>query len=380
MLSFANRLKDIIPSASMAMSQKVGESVAKGDIIDLTFGQPDFDTPEHIKQAAWKSIQAGHNGYTLSRGIQELREALAEYYRNQYGVLFDWQKEVLVVPGAKQGLMYAIQALINPGDEVILFEPCWLSYRDMILFNGGVPKFIAAGGNLKPAVDQLEENIIPKTKAILLNNPINPSGYVFPGEELERIVQIAIKNDLYVIADEIYDRIVFTEFTSLTQFAQLRDRLILANGFSKAYAMTGWRVAYLLGCEQIISKISLIHQHTATCAAAPSQYAALAALRGNQDSIDAMCRTYQKRRDLMLDGLRDTSFNLIAPQGTFYAMLDVAHLDISVEQKAEKLFDEYGIATVNGVSYGKSAGNYVRLSLTQDEKQLNEVIKRLKQH
>ncbi len=379
MFPLAQRLKQIIPSASMAMAQKILDKAGYGkEVIDLTWGQPDFDTPQHIKEAAFEAIKSGRNGYTASTGILELRTAIADFHNSCYQALYNPQTEVLVTPGAKQGLMYLMQALINPGDEVILFEPCWLSYRDMILLNGGFPRFIPAGEKLAPDLSRLKETVSSKTKAILINNPVNPSGYVFKKSELAQIAQIAERNDLYIISDEIYDRIVFTEFISLSEFNNLRDRLIIANGFSKTYAMTGWRIGYLLGCERIISKVSLIHQHTATCAAAPSQYAALAALQGRQDMVDNMVETYKERRDFMVKGLNSTSFSIVPPDGTFYAMLDVSQIGEHAGGNAEELLKKYGIASIDGVSYGQSAEDYVRLSLTKNKEQLAEAIERLK--
>ena len=378
MLPLAKRLNKIIPSASMAMAQKISEGSFEREIIDLTFGQPDFDTPEHIKQAAWDAIKSGRNGYTTSAGIPELRSAIADFHNIRYSVSYDPLTEVLVTPGAKQGLMYLMQALLDPGDEVILFEPCWLSYRDMVLLNEGIPVFIPAKENLAPDISRLEETITSKTKAVLINNPINPSGYVFKKDELELIAQLAKQHDLYIIADEVYDRIVFTEFMSMSEFNNIHDRLIIANSFSKTYAMTGWRVGYLLACEKILSKVSLIHQHTATCASSTSQHAAVAALQGSQDSVEEMVRTYKERRDLMVEGLSEGPFIILPPDGTFYAMLDVSSLGAGTENATEKLLGKFGIAAVNGSSYGKSAENYVRLSLTEDKKLLSEAIDRLK--
>jgi aspartate/methionine/tyrosine aminotransferase len=379
MRPLAERLDQIIPSASMAMAQKaLGKDNLGRRVIDLTWGQPDFDTPEHIKEAAWEAVRSGKNGYTSSAGIPELRTAIADFHRSCYGVSYNPGTEILVTPGAKQGLMYLMQALVNPGDEVILFEPCWLSYRDMILLNGGIPRFIPAGKGLSPDLSMLEKTVNKRTKAVLLNNPVNPTGYVFKRSELELIADVAGRYDLYVISDEIYDRIVFSAFISLSELKRIRGRLIIANGFSKTYAMTGWRIGYLLGPESVISRVSLIHQHTATCAAAPSQYAALAALRGNQDSVNNMVRTYKKRRDFMIEELKSTSFHIIPPDGTFYAMLDVSVLGVSPGENAEVLFKKCGIAVVDGISYGESASSYVRLSLTKDKAELSEAVERLK--
>lgn len=378
MRSFARRLDKIVPSASMAMAQKMRAHTGGCLIIDLTWGQPDFDTPDHIKNAAWEAVRDGKNGYTPSVGIPELREAIASFHNARYGTSYDFQQEVLVTPGAKQGLMYLIQTLIDPGDEVVLFEPCWLSYRDMILLNRGLPRFIDATEGLCPDISRLEDAITPRTKVILINNPVNPSGYIFKKNELEEIARIAKRHDVFVIADEIYDRIVFTDFVSLSELGNLRDRLIIVNGFSKAYAMTGWRVGYLLAPSNILAKVKLVHEHTATCAAAPSQYAALAAIAGSQDPVEVMSSTYRRRRDLFLAGMKDTDFPVVCPEGTFYAMMDVSSLDVPPEEKAETLLDKYGIASVNGISYGLSGGEYVRLSLTKGEDQLTEAIRRLR--
>ncbi len=374
---YANRLLGIKPSKSMAMAQKVQELSKTQNILDLTWGQPDFDTPDHIKQAAINAILSGKNGYTPSSGILELRKAISKYYELIYGTLYDPDSQILVTPGVKQGLMYIMQAIINPGDEVILFEPYWLSYTDMIAFNSGIPKAIPASMNLRPDVDVLENAITPKTKAIVINNPINPSGYIYNYEELLHIVQLAEKFGLYIISDEIYGQISFKKFISMVEFENIRENLILANGFSKAYAMTGWRVGYLLGPESVISKISLIHQHTATCASSPSQYAALAAIEGEQKSVHKMTDTYMERRNVLVAGLKNTLFKVIPSDGTFYMMVQVPELPSGYTNNAVYLLNEFGIACVNGQSYGESASKYVRFSLTLSEKQILDVIARL---
>ena len=377
MKSFSKRIEKLEHSASMAMAEKALQGSAKQKIIDLTWGQPNFDTPAHIKQAAYDAIRSGKNGYTSSLGIYELREAISEFHSHKYRTFYDPSSEVLVTPGAKQGLMYLMQLLVDPGDEVILFEPCWLSYQDMIFLNQGIPKFIPSNGDLSPDINALENAISPRTKVILINNPVNPSGYVFSGEELSSIAGIAKKYNLYVIADEIYDRITFAEFVSLSEFENIRERLIIANGFSKAYAMTGWRIGYLLGPARIISKVNLIHQHTATCASAPSQYAAIAALSGDQGVVDDMAITYKKRRDVFADALKQSTFKLIKPQGTFYSMLEIPETLPKYASKSDFLLSEYGIASVDGISYGESAKNFVRLSLTKDTDILIQATQRL---
>jgi len=377
MKAFSSRIKELVPSASMAMAERVQKAKETQTVLDLTWGQPDFDTPEHIKQAAYDAIRSGKNGYTPSAGIADLRQAISDFYMSHYKTFYNPQSEILVTPGAKQGLMYIMQLFLDPGDEVLLFEPCWLSYRDMILLNQGVPRTIPAGANLVPDVQSLEYALSPRTKAILINNPVNPTGYVFDEDALRYLVDIAVRHDLYLIADEIYDRLVFRPFTSLSVFKDVRERLVVVNGFSKTYAMTGWRIGYLLASKEILSKVSLIHQHTATCASAPSQYGALAALRGSQKVVSDMCNTYRERRDFMVDNMNDKDFSLISPGGTFYAMLDVSTLCAEPGENAEELLRIYGIATVEGNSYGNSVKHCVRLSLTKDIDELAQVVSRL---
>lgn len=350
---------------------------ASADIINMTWGQPDFDTPEHVKEAAVQAIMERKIGYTVSSGIPELREAVCDLYENLYGAVYAPSSEVLIVPGAKQGLMYVMQALLDPGDEVIVMEPCWLSYKDIIGLNGGIPVSLPAGNELKPSVELVEAAMSPRTKAILINNPINPSGYVYTRDELARLAELAEMNGCYLVSDEIYDRISFTEFVSLAEFQDIRERLIVVNGFSKSYAMTGWRVGYLLASSEVINAVSLIHQHSATCVSVPSQYAALAAANGPQDAVEEMTRAYRSRRDILVAGLRGSQFELVAPEGTFYAMLKIPELPEGFGGNSEYLLKEYGIASVNGAPYGDSVNTYVRLSFCCDEDLLDKAIARL---
>jgi len=377
MKSLAKRLSKLKPSDSMAMAQKLKALDEPSEFVDLTWGQPDFDTPEHIKQAAMETIVAGKNGYTPSRGILPLRVGIAEFYSNFRSVDYHPKTEILVTPGVKQGLMYALQALVDPGDEIILFEPCWLSYNDMVMLNGGIPRPIPADEYLHPAVHKLEAAVTEKTKAILINTPVNPTGYIFSTAELDQIAEIALKNDLYVISDEIYSGIAFETFTSMVSIKKLRENLIVADGFSKAYAMTGWRVGYLLGPEKLISQINLIHQHTATCASAVSQYAALAAINGPQEFVQEMTHSYKERRDILVQGLRHSEFQVIPPAGTFYAMIRIPPVSQNYSSTADYMLNEYKIGCISGKSYGLSAEQFTRFSLTVSKDGLETVIARL---
>ena len=370
------RMDNVTGSESIAMAQNLMNS-GRSDVINLTWGQPDFDTPEHIKRAAVDSIFAGKLGYTHSSGIRELREAIADYFHNSFGAEYG-SSNILVVPGAKQGLMYLMQVLLNPGDEVILLEPCWLSYKDMIYLSGGVPVSVPAGDNLKPLLESVVDFITPRTKAILINNPVNPSGYVYSREELSFLADVVEKENIYLISDEIYERISFVPFVSLSEFRQIVDRLIIVNGFSKSYAMTGWRIGYILSSPEIIAQASLVHQHTATCAAAPSQYAALAAITGPKEPINVMVTAYRSRRDLLVQGIADSRFRMIKPEGTFYAMLKIPKVSSKYADRAAYLLEKLGLATINGSAYGVSAADYVRISFCCSEEMLLEAILRLK--
>lgn len=377
MKDMSQRLRSVVPSASMAMAQRTQRKDVERRIIDLTWGQPDFDTPDHIKKAASEAIQSGKNRYTASLGIKELRRAICDFYRNYYHVDYNFEFEMLVTPGAKQGIYYIFQAILDQKDEVILFEPCWLSYRDMVYLGGGKPVFIPATEDLRPNVNALRDAINERTKAIVINNPVNPSGYVFSLDELESIVSVAEEFALFLIADEIYDRITFLPFTSLSKFQDQKDRIIIVNGFSKAYAMTGFRVGYAFAEKSIIHSLNLIHQHTATCAPAVSQYAAFAAITGDQNIVEQRTKVYLNRASLVTEGLKKSQFIAIPPQGTFYTMIKVPECPEHYINNAEYFFQEYGIACVDGSYYGDSAREFVRISLTAGDEDINEFVKRL---
>lgn len=369
----SDRTKLLQASGSMAMAEKVRKMP---NVINATVGEPDFETPQNIKNAAIKAIQSGKTRYTSSKGIEGLRDAIKQSFNSLYNADYSFD-EIVVVPGLKQGLMQTIQAYVNNGDEVILFEPCWLSYKDMVYAAEGTPVMISAKKDFKPDLDRLDDAITERTKIILINNPVNPSGYVWQREEMEVIADLAIKNDLLIVADEIYDHINFVPFISFSQIPGIRDRLIIGNGFSKTYAMTGWRIAYLIGDMELMKPIFLLHQHIATCVAEFTQYAAMEALNGPQDFVSMMKEEYKRRRDILIDGLKNSPWKPVVPDGTFYLMLYTGHISGTPDLRVDYILENHMVATVPGKAYGDSSIDYVRLSYAMSIESIHLTIERL---
>jgi len=382
----SKNLLNVIPSASMNISEKVKEIKKRGnDIIDLSIGEPNFETPVYIKEAAINALKNNKTHYTQSSGIPELRLAIADKLRRENGLDFNPDNEIIVIPGAKQAIFYALAAILNPGEEVLIPEPYWLSYPDMVRLIGARPIGIPSReeNSFKPEVQDLEKLVSPKTKILIVNNPNNPTGLVWEKEDLQLIASLAEKYNFLIISDEIYEKIVFDgkKFTSLGNLTEAKERTITVNGFSKAYAMTGWRIAYVAGPAKIISQISRVHQHVATCASSLSQYAALSALSGPQDEVASMVKEYQERRDILLEGFKKfKKIHFVRPAGTFYAFLNVKKLGKTSLEIARLFLEELGIATVPGSAYGASGEGYLRLSFAVSKHDIIKAVQRLEKH
>lgn len=368
-VSYSARVRDLCAPMAMAIADKVRNLRANGvNVVSFTQGEPDFDTPSHIGDAAIQALCAHDTHYTSSRGYVELRNAIASHYNNRYGVIWNPDCEVIVTPGAKHAIYSAIQALVGIGDEVLLIEPCWMSYADMVKMAGGIPIAISTNVNdgFVPSIAALEKRLSRRTRMIILNNPGNPTGNVWSFKQLEQLSKWVLKNNLLVLSDEIYDRIVYDphKFYSFASLPGMREKTITVNGFSKSYAMTGWRIGYVLAAEHLIPPILLVHENIATCTSSFVQRAAIAALNGAQDSIAKMINEYSKRRALVskevssIPGLR-----LFVPQGTFYAFIQVPGDDLAF---ADDLLKS-GVAVVPGSAYGQSGCGWIRLSFACSE-------------
>jgi len=339
------------------------------DVISLGIGEPDFVSPKPIIDAGIASLHAGHTGYTSNAGILELREAISEDLDRLYGVRYDPNREILLTVGVSEALQLAMLALLEPGDEILIPEPCFVSYGPTAIFAGGkvvyVPTF--AEHDFQVTAEALESRITPRTKVIFLSYPNNPTGAVLRREVLEEIAEVVVKHDLLVLSDEIYDRLVYGDaleqgHTCLPSIPALRDRTVLLGGFSKGYAMTGWRIGYACAPEPIYKAMYKLHQYIIMSAPAIAQYGALAGIRDCQPDVERMRLAYDKRRRVIVDGFRAAGLPTFEPEGAFYCFPDIRPTGMSSEDFAQKLLKEEHVAVVPGDAFGPSGAGYVRCS------------------
>ena len=350
------------------------------EVISLGVGEPDFVTPEHISQAGIHSIELGHTHYTSNYGILELREEIAAMLKRRYGLTYDPRTEILVTVGVSEGVDLAMRTIIDPGDEVISLDPGYVAYEADIIFAGGVPVPVPTYAKYDFGVraDEIAAAITPRTKMILIGNPNNPTGAVVPKAELEGIAQLAREHNLIVAIDEVYGRLVYdTEHLSIAAMPGMRERTILLDGFSKAYAMTGWRVGYVATPAHILEAMLKVHQYTIMCAGTSAQEAALEALRHGEGDVRMMHTAYAQRRRLFVDGLNRIGLPTCEPRGAFYAFPCISSTGMSDEEFSEKLLFEESVAIVPGSSFGNAGKGYVRCAYCTSEDRLEEALVRM---
>ncbi len=386
----ADRVINLKPSPTLAVDAKAKALKAQGvDIVNLSAGEPDFDTPEHIKDAAIEAIKAGFTKYTPVGGIQELKDAIINKMSSQYGLDYA-PEQILVSTGGKQGLYNVIQAIVNPGDEVIVPVPYWVSYPAIIELAGGTPVFLPseAADNFAIDMDRLEEMVSDRTRAIILNSPSNPTGAVYDTESLKAVASLAVERGFYIITDDIYDEIRFDgkgQENPASVFPEAKGHVIVANGVSKTYAMTGWRIGYLAGPGPVIKAATKIQSQSTSNANSIAQKAAAAALSGPQDCVSIMVKAFRERRDYIVDRLNGMDgVSCPLPQGAFYVFPDMsAFLGTKAGQKnikssldlADFLLEEAKIACVPGVAFGDD--RFVRFSYATDKAVIEEGMNRL---
>lgn len=355
------------------------------DAISLCVGEPSATAAPHIVEAACRSIREGHTTYTNVLGIEPFREAVAEYSEKVKGLRYDVDTEIQAVDGATIGLFLAMKALLDAGDEVILPSPYFTSYDAEVLMCGGVPVPVA----LKPEhqmrlnADDIEAAITPRTKAVLLNSPGNPSGAVTPLSELERIADVCIRHDIWAISDEVYHPFVFDGSASIAPSIAavdgMHERTVVVESLSKTFAMTGWRIGYLLGPEPLIEQTSKLAELMHSSVNSTAQYAAVAALTGPQEHVTAMREEYCAKRQIVLDELDGcTALRLIEPQGAFYAFVDVRACGMDCDRFSRMLLDEEHVAVVPGTAFGSEGAGFVRLSYAGDGRELREGVRRMR--
>lgn len=350
------------------------------DVISLGVGEPDFVTPWRIREAAIYAIERGHTTYTSNAGLPELREALSQYLAERYGVYYHPGEEILITVGVSEGLDLALRAILNPGDEVIFVEPCYVSYWPGIRFAGGHPVSIPTHGEdgFRLHLEDIEAAITPRTKAILLCFPNNPTGAVQSRADLQALVDLAIQHDLYLISDEIYDHLTYVgTHNCVASLEGAQERTILLNGFSKAYAMTGWRVAYTCAPRPITETMLKIHQYTMLCASHIAQRAALEAVLCAENDVREMVADYDRRRRFFVRGLNQIGLDCYEPAGAFYAFPSIRRSGMSSEVFAERLLHEERVAVVPGNAFGACGEGHIRCSYATNLAHLEEALARM---
>ncbi|PNH20248.1 aromatic amino acid aminotransferase [Lachnospiraceae bacterium] len=349
--------------------------------ISLGVGEPDFDTPWSIREEGIYSLERGRTFYTSNSGLAELREEITHYMRRRFGVSYDPDREVIVTVGGSEGIDLACRAMLNPGDEVIIPQPSYVSYEPCAILAGATPVVLELKekDRFKLTAEELEKKISKNTKLLILPFPNNPTGSVMSLQELRSIAELVMRHDLYVVSDEIYTELTYTGEApaSITQIPGMRERTIVINGFSKAYAMTGWRLGYACGPAEILQQMVKIHQFAIMCAPTTSQYAAVRALRDCDEDIARMREAYNQRRRYLLKRLEDMGIPCFEPEGAFYIFPNIQKFGLSSEQFCRRLLQEEKVAVVPGNAFGESGEGFVRISYAYSLKQLKEAMERM---
>ena len=380
-MNWAERVSPIVRSIPPSGIRRFFDIVAEmSGVISLGVGEPDFVTPWHIRESCVHGLQRGYTAYTSNYGLLELRQEITKMIEADYGVIYNPKCEALVTVGVSEALDLAMRAILSPGDEVLVPEPCYVSYQACVTLAGGKPVSVSTSreNEFRVTVDQLAAAITPRTKALLIGYPNNPTGAVMPRDALAAIAQFAEKNDLIVISDEIYANLTYDgEHTCFASLPGMRDRTILLNGFSKAYAMTGWRIGYALGNADFIGAMTKIHQFTMLCAPITAQIAAVEALQQGRPSRDRMVAEYDKRRRLMVEGFRNMGLDCFEPKGAFYVFPSIQNTGLTSLEFAEKLLQAEKVALVPGNAFGACGEGYVRCSYAASSKNLSEALDRI---
>ncbi len=343
------------------------------DVISLTVGQPDFVTPWHIREAGIKSLEEGRTYYTSNKGLSELREEISSYLSRRFGLMYAPDSEVTVTVGGSEAIDISIRSVCNPGDEVIIPIPCFVCYEPLVKNAGGVPVLLETKpeDDFKVTPEALAPLITEKTKLLILPYPNNPTGAIMTGDELEALAEVIRKTDILVLSDEIYAELTYDgHHTSIASLPGMRERTILVSGFSKAYAMTGWRLGYVCAPAPITYELFKLHQYSIMCAPVTSQYAAVEALRSGDSDIEMMKAEYNRRRRYIVSGLNEIGLDCFMPQGAFYVWPDIRKYGLSSETFCERLLYEGGVAIVPGTAFGKCGEGFARISYAYSVKHI----------
>lgn len=353
------------------------------DVVSFTVGEPDFPTPPHIVEAAVEALRRGEHKYTPNAGILPLRQAISRHTQQTHGLLYKPENEIIATAGGMEALYLTMLAILDPGDEVILGDPCWTNYSRQVLLCNAQPQYVTVNAEQDFLFDPaaLEAAVTPKTKAFVVNSPANPTGGIGSRAALEQLAQIAQKYDLWVISDEVYRDLVYDgrEVCSIAALPGMKERTIVINSFSKSYAMTGWRVGYAMGPACIISNMVKFQENVAACVNSAAQYGAIAALEGPKDALQSMLAAYTARRQVVLEEFASVpGLRCYAPQGAFYALVDISATDMKAEEFAMDLLEKNRVIVVPGHAFGATSDRYVRLSFAASEETIREGIRRIR--
>ncbi len=358
------------------------------DVISLTVGEPDFVTPWGIRAESIRSLEHGHTHYTSNSGLLELRRQIAAYQKRRFGLSYDPEREILVTVGGSEAIDLAFRALLRPGDEVVVHEPCFVCYAPLVRLAGGEPVIVEtkAEDEFRLTAAELEKAITPKTKAVVLSFPNNPTGAVMEREHLEAIAELLRDKNIYVVSDEIYAEMNYTgrRHVSIASLPDMRERTLVVSGFSKAFAMTGWRLGYACAPQDILYEMNKIHQYAIMCAPRQAQVAGLQALKKNRENgyedVETMRRSYDRRRRVMLDAFRKMGLSCFEPRGAFYCFPSIRETGLTSEEFCTRLLKEHKVVCVPGDAFGASGQGHIRCCYATDMHKMLEAFSRMEQY
>ena len=370
---------NIKPSGIRKFFDLVSEMNDK-DVISLGVGEPDFDTPWHVRDEGIYSLEKGRTFYTSNSGLKELREEICNYLDRRYQVSYDWHHETIVTVGGSEGIDIAMRAMLDPGDEVLIPQPSYVSYEPCAILAGGKPVIIElkAENEFRLTPEELLEYITDKTKILVLPYPNNPTGAIMERADLEKIAEIVMEKDIFVLSDEIYSELSYKgDHVTIASIPGMKERTILINGFSKAYAMTGWRLGYACGPREIIEQMTKIHQFAIMCAPTTSQYAAVEAMRNGDADVATMREAYDQRRRYLVNAFKEMGLECFEPYGAFYIFPCVKEFGMTSEEFAERFLKEEKVAVVPGTAFGDSGEGFLRISYAYSLQNLKAALARL---
>ena len=362
-MNYTDKLTESIPTVKPSGIRRFFDIVNEmDDVISLSVGEPDFQTPWHVREAGIRSLEKGRTWYTPNRGFKELREEITNFYKRKYNIVYDPQTDVVVTVGGSEAIDIAIRCLATVGDEVLIPQPSFVCYEPLTVMAGATPVIIEtkAENSFRLTAEQLEEKITDKTKLLILPFPNNPTGAIMERKDLEAIAEVIRKHDLMVLSDEIYSELTYNgkKHVSIAEIDGMRERTVVINGFSKAYAMTGWRLGYALGPAPIMEMITKLHQYCIMSAPTTAQYAAIEALRNGDEDIRSMCEQYDMRRRLVVGMLNEMGLSCFTPEGAFYAFPCIRSTGLSSEEFCTRLLQAKHVALVPGSAFGESGEGY----------------------